>query len=1137
MKSKEISKLLAVTVTATTILNPYMAYAETANKSQTEISVEANDTNKAENVGESLQQEEINTDTAVNSQVEDSNETTDNVADEVTEEAVNNEEAGTVTDDSAINATTESSEESAPSVSEGSLYLSQLDWIGNKSSVGYGSIVKDGNIEKNKIRLLVDGELLEYDRGLGAHAPSTLVYDLTDYSKTYTKFTAHLGVDYSQRGKGNGVIFTISTSEDGNNWTEVEKTGVITPNMDSQFVNINIEGVKYLKLSASDNGNRSNDHAVYGDARLLTTDYDVSQEDLLVGLLKTSGYDTLLKSKSVEYNIKNNEYLILQRALVNRVGYHNLQNLYKKNDVNKAGIDFLLNNNRALKYFITNGEATIDGSYISSIESFCKIYDKHKAELEDSSDNYFNLRLATSISLAYSRDVLVKFWEKSNQELNPVRRYEIFQDLISSGIIDQGGDTENFGKWSSKQFKALPIPLMKWTVDTRMNDDEIKWLAEYALQRKQPDNSDYLSAYSYIAYTSGYNYANSKYYDEANFKTFDDKYHFSKYYSDYGNKDVYRLWMVFEEGSVCGGLAKTYANLSEVFGRPSSVVGQPGHAATITYGWNTKTNQYEWLLQNNVSGWSKSGNEYTDRMLNWGNASWCTGYSASYVGLATDAVETEEAYDKFVQATMLNLLTDSYDDLNVKEQIYREALKIQNINLDSFEGLVETYKANSNKTSKDYLDLAKMIVDAYTYYPLPMSDLLKYLSDGITDPEDVVVFDLIRTNALNKAKVATRDDVKQPDIAIALANFLLGEGTVELASFSFDGDNAGSIVINSKYDDTDIRVQYSLDGGKSWQQTANHVIKLSQDEISKINSTDDIKVGLVGSSEVFTLDVKDGTNVSTGSLTINDISNTLEGKIDNLQFSNDAGKTWCDYVKDITFDGDQTVQVRYKANGLFLQGEPYTFTFTKNKDTDTRKYIRASHLSLFGFSTENGTSSTFAASGMLDENPLTTWHTRYGYTDPDKFVAIELDSVRYITAVEYEPAAKNGRFKSAQVYTSLDGKDWVLSGTAENLADNTAIKSIDLNAPTAAKYVKIVATETYGNTAGEVNKYASGKGFYLYEDTTKTYGADVDKNQSNDEQSQGNTAEPSNPNTNSSSDKGFYDEFLEALQGLFGKLS
>ena len=35
-----------------------------------------------------------------------------------------------------------------------------------------------------------------------------------------------------------------------------------------------------------------------------------------------------------------------------------------------------------------------------------------------------------------------------------------------------------------------------------------------------------------------------------------------------------------------------------------------------------------------------------------------------------------------------------------------------------------------------------------------------------------------------------------------------------------------------------------------------------------------------------------------------------------------------------------------------------------------------------------------------------------------------------------------------------------------------------------AKYIKIVATETHGNTTGEANRYLSGKDLRFYEDTT-----------------------------------------------------
>lgn len=40
----------------------------------------------------------------------------------------------------------------------------------------------------------------------------------------------------------------------------------------------------------------------------------------------------------------------------------------------------------------------------------------------------------------------------------------------------------------------------------------------------------------------------------------------------------------------------------------------------------------------------------------------------------------------------------------------------------------------------------------------------------------------------------------------------------------------------------------------------------------------------------------------------------------------------------------------------------------------------------------------------------------------------------------------------------MDGEKWTLSGTAKNLGNNTSNKTIDLNASTEAKFVKIIAT-------------------------------------------------------------------------------
>ncbi|MGF0111117.1 NPCBM/NEW2 domain-containing protein, partial [Clostridium sp. SGI.024] len=109
--------------------------------------------------------------------------------------------------------------------------------------------------------------------------------------------------------------------------------------------------------------------------------------------------------------------------------------------------------------------------------------------------------------------------------------------------------------------------------------------------------------------------------------------------------------------------------------------------------------------------------------------------------------------------------------------------------------------------------------DSYTYYPYAMVDLLKVIRPNLSS-EDKADMDIMRTEALNNATRATKANVFQDAACRDIAKSIMGIGKVDLASFSFSGDNANKIVINNSYGSFSVPVEYSLDGGNKWVTTA-----------------------------------------------------------------------------------------------------------------------------------------------------------------------------------------------------------------------------------------------------------------------------------------------------------------------------
>ncbi|WP_342351136.1 NPCBM/NEW2 domain-containing protein [Clostridium perfringens] len=144
--------------------------------------------------------------------------------------------------------------------------LSDKEW--KSASSGWRDVKKDLSVEDNRITLLGEnGQEVEYDKGLGTHANSEIVYDLS--GKNYGMFETYVGVDREMRNSNEpSVIFEVYV--DGK---KVFDSGVMNVNTERKHVLIPIAGASELKLVAKDGGNgNGGDHADWADAKLLYAD-------------------------------------------------------------------------------------------------------------------------------------------------------------------------------------------------------------------------------------------------------------------------------------------------------------------------------------------------------------------------------------------------------------------------------------------------------------------------------------------------------------------------------------------------------------------------------------------------------------------------------------------------------------------------------------------------------------------------------------------------------------------------------------------------------------------------------------------------------------------------------------------------
>lgn len=1004
-------------------------------------------------------------------------------------------------------------------------YLSDLPYESD-SSVGWGSITLDKNLDtkynNGLITLIVNGEKKSFFKGIAAHANSQVIFDVSKYDY----FSTYYGVDASRGTTGTAVWFKFCTKQDDNSpWSQV---GTNSPdkkgNSEAGFITIDVRGKKYLKLEAYGRRGIDSAHSCYGDAKVWKEGYEPGEATTVDFIKTVAEYDEILRRQEGQEITGEYEKTLLRREFVNNVGYDLLQFLANYKDSYHDTLKWLINGDdfkdgtaddlENIRLYILGGKPD-GGSYRNSIEELTRLYTTYKEDFKvtTSTNNKWYPTLTKggvykkmAISLSLTHATAVGYWAQINHPSNrsdSLERYRIYKYLYDNGKFVVSS-RQDHTPW----FEALQVEEMRYVMNNITDDEELIWLNEYTQKRidAHPNQEEkYLQPHTYIAYVWP-NFQNPIFHDPDKKDYWDEKFEgiFSKYgvtYSTPGNM-VYKAWMSMRNeygtGAVCGGISKLGTHIRAAHGTPASVISQPGHAAIIYYRKDANGNGY-WTIDNDISGWSQSGKTEklgTRMPLGWGNDSYVSGWAASYIALSQEALNHNEDYEK---SEKLIMVANSYNnDSTKKEQYLRKALEVLPYNVDAWWELIKLYQADETTTEAEYFALAEEMAEALKAFPLPMYNLTNLLKNNFKSNEYSFAFSLLQARILNEGKNATADTVNvyQPSITKTVASFLLGQLDTSLATFSFDGEDAGKLKLSNRYDGNGVRWDYSLDGKQTWKEVSfsadeAHKWQLTPEEIAKITSENDIYVHIVGANyeekNLYKIDILPSAGLPS-TLYANDWENRLIASVPEMEWKLNETDKWTSYRElepDLT--GNKKVFVRMSATGTHLEGDTVEYEFTQDKANDKRKYIPIKHLEIAGYSTQSKDNKRpYYAPNAIDGNVNTLWHTDFGQNvlqQPIKpFISIKLDEPRNISALEFTQRKYPGRpqdpdnIKNARVYVSVDGESWAQAGSIENCSTYGDLYAINFELPAYGQYVKIEMDTT--------NMFASLAMVNLYEDVT-----------------------------------------------------
>lgn len=937
--------------------------------------------------------------------------------------------------------------------------ISLLDLSPIRTKVGWGELKKNETLSGTPIQLYIENEIYAFEKGLFAHAPSNIEYDISSLQDQYKFFQCYVGIDASRKEKGE-VIFIISTSEDGENWTKRKETKVLHGNSKAEHICIPVENNRYLKLEAvSPNGN-GDAHAVYGNPTFTKTETTEILDHSVDEIKYVSEYQKEIQEmyqKEKNYLSSEEKILLHKKQWLERYGYYTVQKIIGKNSEAKEALLWLWNQPQALEIWLNTGELGNKEKRKDVLEAWTSIYQKNKVDLTDP----LLLKLAIAVAVSYSDPIY--FWSGEKTISNPEERYQIFKSLYQKGWMNKG-----IASGKIKDFEELPPMLLRWVVNTQMHDKEILWLANYALSEKEK-GENYLDAYHYIHYRMGYDYSKEKYHDLSQASFWNDKYHFADIYhnkEEYENKKIHHLWQVFEEGSVCGGLAKTYTNLQQIFGQPAAVAGQPGHAAAFIY--SKKEGKPIWKIANDISGFKESNR---GDFLHWGPKYAKTKNNGSYILLAQEAINHYENYQKVND--LLNL-GNSLSSLEDKKEIYKKARNIQPLNLDVIYTQLALMK-EMGSSEEDYLSFAKEVAKDLCYYPLPFTDIISEIEKQTSTKEGKARLQILQSETLKEMTQVKDESYIQAKVCREMAQFLQKEKGIDWIHFSLSNKEKYQLEPQEILKESGISWTYSLDHGQTKKLGNQQGIVFSKEEWEQLNTKDGIEIELNDGKDRYCLEVKKSewpTNIYK-----NDWENQIMGTSLPLEYQRE-GK-WYPCTKETRFIGNQKVNLRVAGHDHYLPSAEKEFAFTQlPKEED---YISLSEIKDYHYSSEQDKNKS-AAKNFIDGNIHTMWHNQWK-GDEHPYFSVELKEPQWITQLSYLPrqdGGVNGTIKAATIYTSLDGKKWEKVKEIQDEKANKEWKNWIIHPQSYAKYIAIQIKESYGIPK---NQLFSGQMLQLY--TTK----------------------------------------------------